>query len=161
METVYEKAKERMKGFCKVCRRCDGKACVGQVPGMGGLGTGASFYSNIESLSRIKFNMRLLHGVTEPDTSVTILGEKLDLPVLAAPIGGVSFNMGGGVSEEDYIGAVINGCHSKRILGCTGDGVPDFIHEPGFKAIQDAGENPGKTGSFSRNLKRQKRPEPE
>ena len=54
--------------------------------------------------------MRLIHDVTKPDTAVTVLGKKLALPVLAAPIGGVSFNMGGAVSEEDYIQAIINGC---------------------------------------------------
>ena len=36
-------ARERMKGHCRVCPVCDGKACAGEVPGMGGLGTGASF----------------------------------------------------------------------------------------------------------------------
>ncbi len=141
MEEIYDTAKKRMKGFCNVCGHCNGKACVGQVPGMGGLGSGASFHSNITALARIKFNMRLLHDVTEPDTSVTILGKEFDLPVLAAPIGGVSFNMGGGISEEAYINAVINGCHSKGITGCTGDGVPDFIHESGFNAIKAASGN--------------------
>ncbi len=139
MDEIYQNAKDRMKGFCNVCQQCNGKACVGKVPGMGGLGTASSFFSNIESLGRVKFNMRLLHNVTEPDTSVTLLGKHLELPVLAAPIGGVSFNMGGRVSEDDYIQAVINGCKNKGSLGCTGDGVPDFIHESGFGAIQDAG----------------------
>jgi 4-hydroxymandelate oxidase len=82
--------------------------------------------------------MRLIHDVTEPDTTVTVLGKKLALPVLAAPIGGVSFNMGGAISEEDYIEAIINGCKSKAIIGCSGDGVPDFIHQAGFNAIKSA-----------------------
>ncbi len=141
MNEIYINAKKLMKGFCNVCEHCDGKVCAGKVPGMGGLGSGSSFHSNIESLARLKFNMRLLHDVTEPDTSVTILGKKLDLPVLAAPIGGVSFNMGDGVSEKDYINAVINGCHAKGTLGCTGDGVPEFIHKSGFNAISSAGGN--------------------
>lgn len=141
MKDIYDNAKKLMKGFCSVCRECNGKNCIGEVPGMGGLGTGASFHSNIESLSRIKFNMRLVHDVVAPDTSVNILGQKLDIPVLAAPIGGVSFNMGGAISEEDYIQSVVSGCHVKGILGCTGDGVPDFIHESGLKAIS---ENRGK-----------------
>ncbi len=141
MKDVYENAKKLMKGFCHVCQQCNGKACAGEVPGMGGLGTGSSFHSNIESLARVKFNMRLLHGVTEPDTSVTIFGQKLDLPIIAAPIGGVSFNMGGGVSEDDYIRAIIGGCHNKGTIGCTGDGVPDFIHESGFNAIEEFGGN--------------------
>jgi isopentenyl diphosphate isomerase/L-lactate dehydrogenase-like FMN-dependent dehydrogenase len=69
---------------------------------------------------------------------VTVLGKKLALPVLAAPIGGVSFNMGGAVTEEEYIQAIINGCKAKSTIGCSGDGVPDFIHQAGFNAIKSA-----------------------
>lgn len=139
MKEIRDNAKKLMGTFCKVCPICNGRSCAGQVPGMGGLGSGSSFTNNIEALAKIKFNMRLIHDVTEPDTSVTVLGKKLALPVLAAPIGGVSFNMGGPVSEEDYIQAVIHGCKAKAIIGCSGDGVPDFIHQAGFNAIQSAG----------------------
>jgi len=138
MKEIRDNARKLMDTFCKVCPICNGKACAGQVPGMGGLGSGSSFTSNIEALAKIKFNMRLIHGVTEPDTTVTVLGKKLTLPVLAAPIGGVSFNMGGKVSEEEYIAAIINGCKTKGIIGCSGDGVPDFIHQAGFNAIKAA-----------------------
>ena len=127
-----------METFCTVCPICNGKACAGKVPGMGGLGSGSSFTNNIEALAKITFNMRLIHDVTEPDTTVTILGKKLALPVLAAPIGGVSFNMGGAVTEEEYIQAIINGCKAKSTIGCSGDGVPDFIHQAGFNAIKSA-----------------------
>lgn len=138
MKEIRDNARKMMDTFCKVCPICNGKACAGQVPGMGGLGSGSSFINNIEALAKIKFNMRLIHEVSEPDTRVTVLGKKLDLPVLAAPIGGISFNMGGAVSEEDYIQAIINGCKAKAIIGCSGDGVPDFIHQAGFNAIKSA-----------------------
>jgi 4-hydroxymandelate oxidase len=136
MKEIRDNARKMMETFCKVCPICNGKACAGQVPGMGGLGSGSSFTNNVKALTKIKFNMRLIHDVTEPDTTVTVLGKKLALPVLAAPIGGVSFNMGGAVSEEDYIEAIINGCKAKAIIGCSGDGVPDFIHQAGFNAIK-------------------------
>lgn len=136
MKEIRSNARELMKGFCRVCRVCDGKACAGEVPGMGGLGTGSGFSSNLEALSRWRFNMRLLHDVQDPDTSVSVLGKTLSMPVLAAPIGGVSFNMGGGVTEEDYIAAVIGGCLDEGIIGCVGDGVPEFIHEAGYAAIK-------------------------
>jgi len=138
MKEIRDNARQMMETFCKVCPICNGKACAGQVPGMGGLGSGSSFSNNVTALTKIKFNMRLIHDVTEPDTTVTILGKKLALPLLAAPIGGVSFNMGGGVSEEDYTQSIINGCQSKGIIGCSGDGVPDFIHQAGFNAIKSA-----------------------
>jgi 4-hydroxymandelate oxidase len=138
MKEIRDKARTMMTTFCKVCSICNGRSCAGQVPGMGGLGSGSSFTNNVEALAKIQFNMRLIHDVTEPDTSVTVLGKKLALPILAAPIGGVSFNMGGAVSEEEYIKAVINGCKAKAIIGCSGDGVPDFIHQAGFNAIKSA-----------------------
>lgn len=138
MEEVYKNAGILMKGFCRVCKVCDGRACAGEVPGMGGLGTATSFKNNIKALSDLTLNMRLVHEVTEPDTRVTILGKELAMPVMAAPIGGVSFNMGGKVSEEKYIRSIIFGCLEKKILGCTGDGVPDFIHQTAFNVISEA-----------------------
>jgi 4-hydroxymandelate oxidase len=128
-----------MKGYCRVCPVCDGRACVGEVPGMGGLGTGSAFRANLQALERIQFNMRLVHDVTDPETRFDFLGHSLSLPLLAAPIGGVSFNMGGQISEEDYTSSIIEGCKDTGILGCVGDGVPDFIHKAGYEAIRQAG----------------------
>lgn len=139
MQEIRDNARKLMEPYCRVCPVCNGKVCAGQVPGMGGLGSGSSFGNNLDALARYKFNMRLIHDVTEPDTSVTILRKKLALPVIAAPIGGIAFNMGGKVSEEEYANAIINGCKAKSIIGCTGDGVPEFIHQAGFDAIKNAG----------------------
>jgi len=139
MKEIRDRARDLMKGYCRVCPVCDGRVCAGEVPGMGGLGTGRAFRANLEALARLRLNMRLLHDVTAPDTGVTILGRKLSMPVLAAPIGGISFNMGGKVSEEDYTKSVIGGCIGQGILGSVGDGVPDFIHQAGNAAIKACG----------------------
>ncbi|WP_083456311.1 alpha-hydroxy-acid oxidizing protein [Desulfosarcina cetonica] len=139
MKEILENARKLMKGYCRVCPVCDGRACAGEVPGMGGLGTASAFKANLAALAAYRFNMRLVHDVKKPQIRTTILGKSLSLPVLAAPIGGVSFNMGGGVSEAAYIEALIQGSLAKGTLGCTGDGVPEFIHQTGFQAIQAAG----------------------
>jgi len=136
MKDVRKRARELMDGYCKVCPVCNGRACAGEVPGMGGLGTGASFMNNVSALADVRFNMRLVHGAEQPDPSVTVLGLKLAMPVIAAPIGGVSFNMGGKITEAEYVEAVLGGCVDKGVVGGTGDGVPPFIHETGFAAIQ-------------------------
>ena len=138
MKDIRSLAKERMKGFCRVCPICDGKICAGETPGMGGCGTGTAFHNNISALKNVRVNMRLVHDVREPDTSCSILGLKLSLPVIAAPIGGVSFNMGGAITEEQYINSIIDGCKDAGVIGCTGDGVPPFIYEAGFAAITNA-----------------------
>lgn len=138
MQEVRKIAKERMKGFCRVCAICDGKVCAGETPGMGGCGTGSAFHNNIKSLKNLHVNMRLVHDIRDPEISCNILGLDLALPVLAAPIGGVSFNMGGALTEEQYVKAIVDGCKESGVIGCTGDGVPPFIHESGFKAISEA-----------------------
>jgi len=136
MKEIRNQARKMMNGFCHVCRVCDGRSCAGEVPGMGGIGTGAAFQDNIQALTECRFQMRVIHDVVEPDTRTEILGISLAIPVLAAPIGGVSFNMGGKLSEDAYIAAKLEGCREKGIIGCTGDGAPDFIHEAGFQAIR-------------------------
>jgi isopentenyl diphosphate isomerase/L-lactate dehydrogenase-like FMN-dependent dehydrogenase len=136
MKEIRNQARKQMEGYCRVCPVCDGRVCAGEVPGMGGLGTGAAFRDNVQALSESRFQMRVIHDVVEPRTRTEILGIPLEIPVLAAPIGGVSFNMGGNISEKDYITSKLDGCQEKGIIGCTGDGAPAFIHESGFQAIR-------------------------
>ncbi len=132
-------ARDLMKGRCRVCPVCNGRACVGEVPGMGGLGTGASFQSNFDALAAVKLNMTALHEVKVPDTATAVMGIDLAMPVMAAPIGGVCFNMmtdvPKGHGEEDYVEAVLAGCEANGILGCTGDGVPPFIIDAAVKGL--------------------------
>lgn len=139
MKEVRDNARQLMKGFCRVCPVCNGKACAGEVPGMGGVGTGSAFMNNVNALRGVTLNMRLLHDVTEPDPSTNILGQALSMPVMAAPIGGISFNMGGGIEEDAYVDAVLGGCREAGIIGCTGDGVPEFISKSGFDGIAKLG----------------------
>jgi len=135
MKEIRKKARELMKGYCRVCPVCDGRACAGEVPGMGGIGTGSAFRNNIAALAEVTLNMRLLHDVCDPDPSVKILGLDLSLPVLAAPIGGISFNMGGGIEEHEYVDAVLGGCKEMGTIGCTGDGVPEFLYKSAFEGL--------------------------
>ena len=124
MKDLRSLAKERMQGFCRVCPICDGK--------------GTAFHNNISALKKVRVNMRLVHEIKSPDTSCSLLELELSLPILAAPIGGVSFNMGGAITEEQYTNAIIDACKGAGIIGCTGDGVPPFIYESGFASIKNA-----------------------
>lgn len=139
MQELRARARERMKGYCRVCPVCDGRACAGETPGMGGIGSGASFRNNIRALAAVQWNMRLIHEVRQPETETSILGMTLRLPVLAAPVAGTAFNMGGFLSEGDYDAAVVSGCRAAGIVGCTGDGAPDELHEAGNAAIAAEG----------------------
>ncbi len=139
MDEIRKKAKEIMNGTCRMCRICDGRACAGEVPGMGGTGTGASFRNNVEALKEFKLNLRTIHQAVAPKTGVDLLGVKLEMPVLGAPVAGVSFNMGGGRSEEEYVRAFLGGCREKGVLGCCGDGAQDDLLAGGLKAVTSLG----------------------
>lgn len=120
-----KKAKENLNGACRVCPVCDGKACAGEVPGMGGKGTGDAFKVNIEALSQVKLNMRVIHNAINPDTSIEIFGKKMSIPVFAAPVSGTTLNMGGKFNEMEYISWVIGGCLDGGILPMVGDTAVD------------------------------------
>ena len=89
MKDIRQKAKELMRGACRLCSICDGRVCAGEVPGMGGLGSGTAFKNNVKALAEIALNMRLIHTASAPETSCSHLGMNLDMPVVAAPIGGM------------------------------------------------------------------------
>lgn len=133
----YQQAREKMTGFCRVCPTCNGRACAGEVPGMGGTGSGSSFMANVDALSQIKFKMRVLKNTQQPSTKTQLLGLDLDIPVLAAPIGGASFNMCKDADEYQYISSLLKGCVAEGVIGCTGDGVPAFVHQSAYKAIEE------------------------
>lgn len=132
-------AREKLVGYCRVCPFCDGKACAGEVPGMGGIGTGNAFTANIEALNRYKLNMRTIHNVKKPSTSISLWGETLSFPVLAAPMTGASYNMGGQLTEEEFIEDIIAGSLLAGTLGMCGDGAVPVFYEGGLAAIKKHG----------------------
>jgi 4-hydroxymandelate oxidase len=122
---VRKTARENLNNSCKVCPTCNGVACAGQVPGMGGKGSGDAFKVNVDALSKYKLNMRVIHDAKNPDTSIEIFGKKLDIPVFAAPVSGTTLNMGGKFTEEEYISWVIDGCLNAGIYPMVGDTAVD------------------------------------
>lgn len=122
---VLKSARGNLNGSCRVCPVCNGKACAGEVPGMGGKGTGEAFTENVEALSSYKLNMRVIHDAKNPDTSTEIFGRKMSIPVFAAPVSGTTLNMGGKYSEEEYISWVIGGCLDSEIYPMVGDTAVD------------------------------------
>lgn len=122
---LLKSARENLNGSCRVCPVCNGKACAGEVPGMGGKGTGDAFLANIEALDSYKLNMRVIHDAKDPDTSIELFGKKMDVPVFAAPVSGTTLNMGGKFTEEEYISWVIGGCLDAGVYPMVGDTAVD------------------------------------
>jgi len=124
---LIDNARKNLNGKCRVCPACNGKACSGEVPGMGGTGTGSSFTANFDALSSYKINMRLIHNVKNPDTSIELFGRKMSIPVFAAPVAGTSFNMGGKFTETEYISWIVGGSYDAGIYPMVGDGAVDSL----------------------------------
>jgi 4-hydroxymandelate oxidase len=136
---VLKEAKNNLNKSCRVCPKCNGVACAGEVPGMGGKGTGDAFKINIEALSEYKLNMRTIHDAKNPDTSIELFGRKMDMPVFAAPVSGTTLNMGGKFSEEEYISWIISGCLSGGIFPMVGDTAIDSFLTTNLSELKKQG----------------------
>ncbi len=137
MEAINIEAREKFKKTCYACKVCDGENCPTGVPGMGASGTGETFKRNIKSLKNYKLTTRLIHDVTEPDTSSEFLSNKLSIPIMAAPITGAVTNMGGAINELDYNRAVVKGCIKSGVLAFVGDGATPDKYKIGLQALSE------------------------
>lgn len=142
IQEIRKKARELVKAKCRVCPICDGRSCAGDVPGMGGIGTGVSFQNNVKALAEKRLVMRVLHEANEPDTSVELWGQKLSMPVFAAPVGSVAVNIGSTMPDKEYLGSLVKGCMAAGTLASVGD-LPDLEK---FKTSMSA---LGKNGSWA------------
>lgn len=139
LSDVLKVAREKMYPRCRVCPECDGVACCGEVPGMGGIDSGKAFRNNLEALAKYDLKMHTFHEVKKPDTSLTLFGVKLAMPILSGITGGVSYNMGleGKVTEEDYMEGIIGGCIQAGTIGFAADGIGDplSVYETRLKTV--------------------------
>jgi isopentenyl diphosphate isomerase/L-lactate dehydrogenase-like FMN-dependent dehydrogenase len=130
---IYQKTRQVMYPICRVCPQCDGVACAGEFPGMGGLWSGASFQNNFKDLQAVRLKLRPLNDVAnqdkKPDTSTVLFGQKLSLPAVAAPIGGTGVNFRRLLPDAEYFDRIIGGCVEAGTLGAIGDGQTDPMAE--------------------------------
>ncbi len=136
---MLKDAREKLNGSCRVCKACNGVVCAGEVPGMGGKDTGSAFIQNFKSLQDVKINMRVIHNVVDPDTSVELFGRKMKAPIFAAPITGTTLNMGGQISEREYITPVVEGCIETGIFPMVGDTAVDSFLMDNLDVLKDNG----------------------
>ncbi len=128
-------AKTLIGAKCRICRECNGVVCRGEIPGMGGKGSGSSFIRNFEKLNEIKLNMDTIYEFKETDTSVELFGKTFSCPVFAAPIGGLQQQYGAALNDEEYSYAIVAGCKNAGAAGFTGDGVKEEHYDMPIKAI--------------------------
>ena len=94
LREVRKAARERLQGICRVCPVCDGWACAGELPGMGGKGTGAAFINNVSALAQVRLNLSTIHSAAEPDLTYDFFGQWLAFP-LRAHVWTSTRNLGG------------------------------------------------------------------
>lgn len=136
---VQETARKQIGPYCKACPVCNGIACRGVIPGPGAKGSGNVFVRNYSALQDIKVNMDTMYEQAEIDMSCDFFGEKLDLPVFAAPVGAVQMHYSDLYDDQTYSQAIIEGCREAGIIGFTGDGVDDNVYAGTINAIHEAG----------------------
>lgn len=140
VKTLRETARGKMVGKCRVCPICNGRACAGEVPGMGGTGTGEAFTENLRALANLKLNMRTIHDALQPDTTVEMFGQQLQTPIMGAPITGAAINAGDTLKELDMVSALVEGSHLAGSLGWIGDPANPSMYEDGLESIRKAGQ---------------------
>ena len=97
---------------------------------MGGAETETTVKRNRHALDSIAFRPRVLRDVSQVDTSATFLGQKVRLPVLLAPIGGLE--------------SVVEGGAATAALAAAEFGVPQMLSsvcQPGLEETARAANN--------------------
>lgn len=119
-----DKARILLKGTCNVCRTCDGLWCRGQIPGVGGVGTGEGFIQSYQRYRELKLVPTYIHNVRTVDTSIEMFGQKHSIPVFTAPIGGVYINYNNASTELEFQRALIKGAYQAGTMGFIADPAP-------------------------------------
>ncbi len=132
-------ALKKFNKTCFVCKICDGRECKGQVPGMGGIGTAGTFFNNLKALQRYQVITSYLHDVKDPQMRTRLFGANLSFPVLVSPITGTETNMGGGLTEIDFIRGMMSGAQLSGTLSMAGDGASPDKYLDGVKGIKEVG----------------------
>jgi len=136
LKEIRRIARERFNGACRVCPNCNGRACAGEMPGIGGVGTGSSFMANFESLARIKLNLRTIHDAVAPEIETTFFGRPLRMPILVAPLAGMALNMGNAMDEREYMTGMIEGAKAAGSITFTCDGPSPIFFELGLELLK-------------------------
>ena len=72
---------------CKVCPECNGLACGNTMPGPGSKAPGNGANDNWKAWKAIRINMDTFVADSPVDTSCSLFGRVLSLPLLTGPIG--------------------------------------------------------------------------
>lgn len=113
---------------CRLCADCDGAACAGELPGMGGVFDGRNFSLNVEGWKKI---LPSIPQEKLQEAAASIVPQKIRL----APITGAEENVGWPDEESFYAPFYAFAAGLGIKLG-VGDGCPDNKLLAGIAAVQ-------------------------
>lgn len=111
----------RLNYKCHFCSNCEGKGCIAELPGMGGVFNNENFQSNVEGWKKFV-----------PENL-----QNFDIPIRLAPITGAIENIGYQDERSFYFDMIIASCAAGIKLS-IGDGCPDEKLLSGIDAVKAA-----------------------
>ena len=138
-QEVLANARTCMGPYCKSCPTCNGLACKNQVPGPGAKGIGTGFIRNYQKWQELSVNMDTICENKPVDTSFELFGQKVDIPVFAAPVGAMTLHYGDKYNDLQYNDILVSACAEVGIAAFTGDGTNPAVMEAAAEALKKAG----------------------
>ena len=130
-QEVLANARTCMGPYCKSCPTCNGLACKNQVPGPGAKGIGTGFIRNYQKWQELCVNMDTICENKPVDTSFELFGQKVDIPVFAAPVGAMTLHYGDKYNDLQYNDILVSACAEAGIAAFTGDApIPPSWRQP-------------------------------
>ena len=138
-QEVLANARTCMGPYCKSCPTCNGLACKNQVPGPGAKGIGTGFIRNYQKWQELCVNMDTICENKPVDTSFELFGQKVDIPVFAAPVGAMQLHYGDKYDDLAYNDILVTACAQAGIAAFTGDGTNPAVMEAAAEALKKNG----------------------
>lgn len=102
--------------------------------GLRGIGQGLTYLANLKALSQYSLRERLITKHDDPVLETTFLGKTIGMPVLGAPMSGLSYVSN--ITEEDFAYTILSGCKLAGTIGFTGNTSRDYVSHPAILAIK-------------------------
>ena len=115
---------------CNFCKVCNGKGCIGQLPGMGGVNQNENFILNCSAWETVRKN-----NINEIKAFLDKAPEDRKPSICVAPMTGAVENIGF-AEESDYYDMIIQAMHRVGVGLSIGDGYPDEKLLYGLEALR-------------------------
>ena len=135
-QEVLESARTCMGPYCKSCPTCNGLACKNTMPGPGAKGIGTGFIRNYQKWQELCVNMDTICENKPVDTAFALFGQKVDIPVFAAPVGAMQLHYGDKYDDLTYNDILVAACAQAGIAAFTGDGTNPAVMEAAAEALK-------------------------